>query len=319
MARRLVETGRRAPGQRAEAAEARRRHAHRRRGVRAAARSATTSPSSSGSSTSSATTRRRRARRRVPVPGARPSSTRPPSGSRSRSRTGRSSATCGARPASSVRRSSCSCRASTPRRRSSSSGRTSSSTAGWRRSPATGRARARPASRRTSAATTRPAVDAALDALASRDDLDHDRVGAAGVSLGGLLRAARGAFEPRVKAVAGVERALQLRGVLGRASRPDTRDVRAPLGRSEPGGGAREGLRARSRAGDLGGPAALASAITGRLDRIIPWEQTKRIADEAPNTRFVIYDEGNHVCNNIPFKYRPLVADWLKKELADVG
>ena len=59
--------------------------------------------------------------------------------------------------------------------------------------------------------------------------------------------------------------------------------------------------------------------ITGKLDRIIPWEQTKRIADEAPNTRFVLYEEGNHVCNNIPFKYRPLVADWLRKELADVG
>ena len=59
--------------------------------------------------------------------------------------------------------------------------------------------------------------------------------------------------------------------------------------------------------------------ITGRLDRIIPWEQTKRIADEAPNMRFVLYEEGNHVCNNIPFKYRPLVADWLRKELADVG
>ena len=58
---------------------------------------------------------------------------------------------------------------------------------------ATGRARARAASRRASAATTRPAVGAALDALASRDDLDHDRVGAAGVSLGGYYapRAAR--------------------------------------------------------------------------------------------------------------------------------
>ena len=55
--------------------------------------------------------------------------------------------------------------------------------------------------------------------------------------------------------------------------------------------------------------------ITGKLDRIIPWEQTKRIADEAPATTFVLYEEGNHVCNNIPFMYRPLVADWLRKEL----
>ncbi|HEY3070414.1 MAG TPA: hypothetical protein VGJ34_08855, partial [Gaiellaceae bacterium] len=59
--------------------------------------------------------------------------------------------------------------------------------------------------------------------------------------------------------------------------------------------------------------------VTGKLDRIIPWEQTKRIADEAPNGQFVLYEEGNHVCNNIPYKYRPLVADWLAKELGGVG
>jgi 2,6-dihydroxypseudooxynicotine hydrolase len=59
--------------------------------------------------------------------------------------------------------------------------------------------------------------------------------------------------------------------------------------------------------------------VTGKLDRIIPWEQTKRIADEAPNGQFVLYEEGNHVCNNIPYKYRPLVADWLAKELDGVG
>jgi 2,6-dihydroxypseudooxynicotine hydrolase len=59
--------------------------------------------------------------------------------------------------------------------------------------------------------------------------------------------------------------------------------------------------------------------VTGKRDRIIPWEQTKRIADEAPNGQFVLYEEGNHVCNNIPYKYRPLVADWLAKELDGVG
>jgi len=32
-----------------------------------------------------------------------------------------------------------------------------------------------------------------------------------------------------------------------------------------------------------------------------------------------MYPEGNHVCNNIPYKYRPLVADWIREHLADVG
>ena len=42
---------------------------------------------------------------------------------------------------------------------------------------------------------------------------------------------------------------------------------------------------------------------------------TKRIADEAPNGEWVLFDDGNHVCNNIPYKYRPLVADWMRAKL----
>ena len=56
-------------------------------------------------------------------------------------------------------------------------------------------------------------------------------------------------------------------------------------------------------------------ALTGRHDRLIPWEQTKRQADEAPAGEFVLFDEGNHVCNNIPYKWRPLVADWMREHL----
>ena len=55
--------------------------------------------------------------------------------------------------------------------------------------------------------------------------------------------------------------------------------------------------------------------VTGKLDRLVPWEQTKRIADEAPGGRFVLYEEGSHVCNNMPYRYRPLVSDWMLEQL----
>src|SRR5919106_1109759 len=48
------------------------------------------------------------------------------------------------------------------------------------------------------------AVAAALDALAGRTDVDLDRVGAAGVSLGGYYAPRAAAFEPRLRAAAGV-------------------------------------------------------------------------------------------------------------------
>jgi 2,6-dihydroxypseudooxynicotine hydrolase len=59
--------------------------------------------------------------------------------------------------------------------------------------------------------------------------------------------------------------------------------------------------------------------IFGRLDRLIPWQQAERVAAEAPNAELVMYEDGNHVCNNIPFRSRPLAADWTWERLARAG
>ena len=59
--------------------------------------------------------------------------------------------------------------------------------------------------------------------------------------------------------------------------------------------------------------------VTGALDRLIPWQDTRRIADEIPGAEWVLYDDGTHVCNNLPFRYRPLVGDWMADRLARVG
>ena len=105
-----------------------------------------------------------------------------------------------ARAVSSARRSCCSSPASTPRRRSSSRSRTSSCDAAWRRCRSTGPARAS----RGYDLPIRPDYEVAggrvLDALDGRDDLDLERVGALGVSLGGYYAPRAAAFEPRIKA-----------------------------------------------------------------------------------------------------------------------
>ena len=158
------------------------------------------------------------------------------------------------------------------------------------------------------------AVTAALDGLAGRADVDLDRVGAAGVSLGGYYAPRAAAMEPRVKAVAGVSGAFNF-GECWENLPALTRET------FQHHSGARDAGEARAKAYELDLAPVIAELdrpglmITGKLDRIIPWEQTKRIADEAPATTFVLFEEGNHVCNNIPFLYRPLVADWLRKEL----
>jgi pimeloyl-ACP methyl ester carboxylesterase len=59
--------------------------------------------------------------------------------------------------------------------------------------------------------------------------------------------------------------------------------------------------------------------IFGRLDRLIPFTHAERVAAEAPNAELVMYPDGNHVCNNLPYRARPLAADWVGERLADVG
>lgn len=157
------------------------------------------------------------------------------------------------------------------------------------------------------------AVSAALDALAW-----DAPVGACGVSLGGYYAPRAGAREPRLEAVAGISGPFNF-GECWDGLPPLTRETFAHHS------GAVDEDEARARAyeldlseviGDLRQPALM---VTGRQDRIIPWEQTERIAREAPNAQFVLYEDGNHVCNNIPHKYRPLVADWLAGKLSGVG
>ena len=158
------------------------------------------------------------------------------------------------------------------------------------------------------------AVTAILDVVAQRPELDAERVGAVGVSLGGYYVMRAAAFEPRLLAVAGVS------GPYNAAAQWDampslTREAFIHHTGSE---SAQEG-RERAAALDLDGVAQLVRqpclVVTGRRDRVIPWEQTKRIADAAPHSEWVLYDEGTHVCNNIPFKYRPLVAYWMRDQL----
>jgi pimeloyl-ACP methyl ester carboxylesterase len=157
------------------------------------------------------------------------------------------------------------------------------------------------------------AVAAALDVLAWPAP-----VGAAGVSLGGYYAPRAAACEPRIRAVAGVSGPFDFGECwdgLPELTRETFRHHSGALGEDE----ARAKAHELSLSGVIGRLEQPALLVTGKLDRIIPWEQTERIAREAPNAQLVLYEHGNHVCNNIPYRYRPLVADWLTGELSRVG
>lgn len=162
------------------------------------------------------------------------------------------------------------------------------------------------------------AVSAILDAVDGRPGLDPARIGAVGVSLGGYYVVRAAAHEPRIVALAGVSGPFDF--AAGWDSLPElTRETVAHHT------GAADDAQARARAHelDLDGVAQRVRVpclvVTGRRDRVIAWTETRRIADAVPGAEWVLYDEGTHVCNNIPFKYRPLVADWIAARLAAAG
>jgi alpha-beta hydrolase superfamily lysophospholipase len=158
------------------------------------------------------------------------------------------------------------------------------------------------------------AVTPLLDLLASRTDLDHDRVGIAGVSLGGYYAPRAAAFEPRFAAVAGIS---------GPFCFGDRWDDLPPMTRATfvVKSGAKddaEGHRIASTL-DLAGVCdrikVPALYVTGARDRLIPWRQTERQATETPDGTFVCFPDGNHGVSNLPSKARPMIADWMADQL----
>ncbi len=158
------------------------------------------------------------------------------------------------------------------------------------------------------------AVVAMLDRLLSRDDVDTARVAVTGISYGGLFSLRTAAIDQRVRAVVSVS------------------SWYSPAGRFAT-------MEALTRAGQyqyLGpDPAAVMESITlagvlaritvpvlqvyGGLDEWSPPSNAERIAAElgGPNTTLV-YPDGVHILNNVWFKARPAVADWLAATLHEV-
>jgi len=156
---------------------------------------------------------------------------------------------------------------------------------------------------------------AAVDALSLRKDLNMDRLGVAGVSMGGYYAARTAAFDRRFRAVVTVGGPFEVGS--GFDARPEiSRATIAQYSGSGTNDAARSFAHQLTLEGFLGNLHSPFLVIFGKLDRIVPYQQAERVVREAPNAQLVMFPDGNHVCNNLPYLYQPLAGDWMAEQLA---
>jgi 2,6-dihydroxypseudooxynicotine hydrolase len=59
--------------------------------------------------------------------------------------------------------------------------------------------------------------------------------------------------------------------------------------------------------------------VSGKRDRVIPWQHAERLSrDASGEVVFNLVEDGNHIANNRPHRWRPQSADWLARQLGAV-
>jgi dienelactone hydrolase len=158
-----------------------------------------------------------------------------------------------------------------------------------------------------------------IDYLEARPDIDAQRVGLMGVSLGGYYAPRAAAFEHRLKAIIGncggynfSSRFEHLPG--------HTRATFIYRIKGEDDADAMNKLKKFNLEGVMDKIECPYLIIMGRRDRLVPPADAERMAAEADKVAELwMFEDGNHVCNNIIYKHRPQQADWMRDKLSRVS
>ena len=159
------------------------------------------------------------------------------------------------------------------------------------------------------------AVKAVVDHVMTRDDIDTARIALWGVSLGGYYAPRAAAFEKRLKAcisLAGPYDWSEIWPSLPELTREAFR-VRSHCATQE------DALRKAATVSMKGVAQNITCPIfvmTGKLDRLVPWQHAERLASEVKGPcTFLLIEDGNHVANNRAYRWRAQSADWLAEVL----
>ncbi|MGH3331460.1 MAG: alpha/beta hydrolase family protein [Nocardioidaceae bacterium] len=158
--------------------------------------------------------------------------------------------------------------------------------------------------------------EAILGAMAALPEVDHERLGLWGVSLGGY-------YAPRVAAALGerVRACVSLAGPFDFGAcwegLPElTRRTFEVRSRARDEAEAREIAGTLSLAGHAGDITAPLLVVFGRKDRLIPWQHAERLQGATGGeVELLLLEEGSHGCANMAPWHRPYTADWLAARL----
>ena len=157
---------------------------------------------------------------------------------------------------------------------------------------------------------------AIIDYLITEPSLDPSRIGVWGVSLGGYYAPRAAAYEKRICAC------ISLAGPYDWAAIWDslpglTREafrVRSHLRTEQEARAHAASLTLKEAARKVDCPLFL---VAGKQDRIVPWQDAERIASEVHGpVKLLLIEDGNHIANNRPYRYRLQSADWMAAQLS---
>jgi pimeloyl-ACP methyl ester carboxylesterase len=155
-----------------------------------------------------------------------------------------------------------------------------------------------------------------LDAVSAMPGIDAGRIGLWGVSLGGYFAPRLASGDPRVRACIALSGPYsfgqawdQLPELTREAFTVRSKSANAEQARLRAGE-----LTLAGRAGRLTAPLLI---VAGQRDRIVPWQQARRLAGEATGpVEFLLLEQGGHGCANVCHRHRPYSADWMARQLS---
>lgn len=158
-----------------------------------------------------------------------------------------------------------------------------------------------------------PAVAAMIETIADRPTLSGARA-LVGMAFGGFLALRAASSLKGLSAVVSVNGFYDLGSFWSALPQVYKDNMRFTLGGDDVVRRAQGFTLAGTR-----GPTVPTLILHGGRDKIFPPSEAERCAAACANADLHIFRDGNHVCNNIPWLYRPLIADWLSERFGPVS